>query len=322
MKNSFTTRAKQVLKETQRAIARLDTSIPALEDGARLLCERKGTIAVTGIGKSGFIGKKIAATFTSLGQRAVFLHPVEAVHGDIGFLSKGDVLIALSYSGESKEVVKITAYAKKQFSVQVIALTKSRTSSLGKLADVVAEVHTISEGSPNGQAPMASTTATLVLGDMLAAMLVDNTFKDQHYAQFHPGGALGLNLKKVRDVFETDRSVPFVLEKDFIGTVLEEMTQKELGITGVLNTRGKLVGVITDGDIRRALLRNADMRAITARDIMTKEPKHVRDTMSLKEALSEMETHRITSLFVIGAQSRPIGIIHIHDIAGATFVGA
>ena len=251
-------KARQTLKATQNALASLSGSLSNLEKCAKFIKERRGDIIVTGIGKSGFVGQKIAATLTSLGQRASFLHPVEAIHGDIGALSDGDVLLALSFSGESKEVVKIVSYAAKHFRVPVVVFTESKHSSLGKLARCCVELKITKEGSPNEVAPMASTTAMLVLGDMLASMLTRNDFKDDNFARLHPGGALGLRLNKVKDFMRTSKALPLVSESDSFSATLKAMSIMKLGATGVINARGKLVGIITDGDLRRFLLREGN----------------------------------------------------------------
>jgi len=312
-------KARQVLKSSQNALSNLTSSLPALEQSVQLIKNRQGEIIITGIGKSGFIGQKIAATLTSLGQRASYLHPVEAIHGDIGALSDGDVLIALSFSGESKEVVRITNYAKKNFKVPIVAFVKSKSSSLGKIADVVVEIKIKSEGSPNEMAPMASTTATLVLGDMLAAMLTEKDFTDSNFARLHPGGALGLKMSKVRDFMRTSSSLPLVRESDPFLKVLESMNTMKLGATGVLGKKGSLVGIITDGDLRRLLLEHQNFDDIRALDIMTKNPKHIKETDSLEIALAQMEKYQITHLFAVDSHMKPKGVIHIHDILENTF---
>ena len=312
-------KARQVLNAAQSALAKLNDSLSNLEKCVELVKKRQGEIIITGIGKSGFIGQKIAATLTSLGQRASYLHPVEAIHGDIGALSEGDVLLALSFSGESKEVVKIVSYAKKNFGVSVIAFTKSKHSSLGKIADVVVEIKIKSEGSPNEMAPMASTTATLVLGDIFAAMLTEKDFTDKSFARLHPGGSLGLRMNKVKDFMRTSKSLPLVSESDSFTKILKSMSIMKLGATGVVNSRGSLVGVITDGDLRRLLLRNQATKDIQAEDIMTRNPKYAEESDSLESALSQMEKFEITHLFAVNKKMKPVGVIHIHDILEKTF---
>jgi arabinose-5-phosphate isomerase len=319
MKNGAASRGLYALKSAQKALSGMQKTLPALSRAEELIRKRKGEIIVTGIGKSGYIGQKIAATLTSLGQRALFLHPAEAIHGDIGALSKGDVVVALSYSGESKEVVRIVRYAKANFNVSVVAMCKSRSSSLGKLADCCIEVSVRHEGSPNELAPMASTTATLVLGDMLAAMLTEPNFKEGHFAKFHPGGALGLKFKHAGQSMRSGAAMPLVREDAPLPAVLRIISSKKLGATGVLDSKGGLSGIVTDGDIRRFLLRNKGVEGARARDLMTKRPKHITESASLAEALELMERHKITHLFVVTKARRPIGILHIHDIVEGAF---
>jgi arabinose-5-phosphate isomerase len=313
-------RAKKVLTAAKDALFYLDDSIMAVRQATEIIKKQQGDIIVTGIGKSGFIGQKIAATLTSLGQRASYLHSVEAAHGDIGMLSEGDTLLALSFSGESKEVVKITAYAKKHFEVPVIAFTRDKNSSLGKLADCCIEVKVDNEGSPDEMAPMASTTTTLVLGDMLAAMLTGNDFKKDSFARFHPGGSLGLKLKKVKDLMRIDKNLPIVKEVDIFSKVLKEIDSKKMGATGVVDSDNKLSGIITDGDIRRFFIHGKNIGQVQARDFMTKNPKHIKEIDSLEIALTKMEEYKITHLFAVNNQMKPVGVIHIHDIIENTFI--
>ena len=235
-------------------------------------------------------------------------------------LSEGDTLLALSFSGESKEVVKITAYAKKHFEVPVIAFTRDKNSSLGKLADCCIEVKVDNEGSPDEMAPMASTTTTLVLGDMLAAMLTGNDFKKDSFARFHPGGSLGLKLKKVKDLMRIDKNLPIVKEVDIFSKVLKEIDSKKMGATGVVDSDNKLSGIITDGDIRRFFIHGKNIGQVQARDFMTKNPKHIKEIDSLEIALTKMEEYKITHLFAVNNQMKPVGIIHIHDIVENTLI--
>lgn len=315
---SLEQRAKKVLDTTSEALSGLAGAVPGIKAAVKTINDREGDIIVTGIGKSGYIGQKIAATLTSLGQKAIFIHSVEAVHGDLGALSEGDTLIAISFSGETKEVVKLVKYAQKHFGVSVIALTKSKNSSLGKLSDVVLEVNVKEEGSPNGLAPMASTTISLVLGDMLAAALVKNTFKDHHYAKFHPGGSLGMKLEMTKNLMRSN--IPIVAEKDKFSEILKEINKKKVGATGVVNKAGKIVGIITDGDIRRLLLKDLGVENVQARDFMTKNPKYINETDSLESALVKMEKYKITHLFVVNSLQKPVGVIHIHDIIEGAIV--
>ncbi len=314
-------RALQTLESAQKALKMLPQSLPALLAAEELLRGRAGKIIVTGVGKSGYIGQKIAATLTSLGHRSSFLHPVEAFHGDIGAISVGDVVIAISFSGESMEVVKLAKYLRKEFDVKVIAVTKSTATTLGRLSDVVAPLNIKDEGCPLGVAPMASTTATLVLGDMLAAALTEpDTFKKDHFARLHPGGGLALSLRTVKDVMRRGEDMPIVASDRDIVFALNEMSKKKLGITGVVDKRKRLVGVVTDGDIRRFLAGSHFVRDAKVVVMMTRHPKSINSKATLKDALSLMEKYRITSLFVFDKTKQPTGIIHIHDIVEGTIL--
>lgn len=278
------------------------------------LKNRSGKVILTGIGKSGFIAQKIAATLTSLGQSSVYLHPVEAMHGDIGVISEGDVIIALSFSGESPEIIKLIKYLKKDFGTKIISITNSRKNSLGKLSDKVIQIKVDDEGCPVGVAPMASTTAMLIVGDMIAAALTSpNNFKKDNFARFHPGGGLAMSLKPVESIMRKREEIPMVKENSNFKLILSEMNKKKMGITGVLNIKNKLTGVITDGDIRRYFLSHENIKGITAIDLMTKTPKNITKNVSLKDAIELMEKYKITSLFVV-EKNKPLGIIHIHDI--------
>jgi len=303
-----------------RGLSQISKFLPEIERAVALLTKREGDIVVTGIGKSGAIAEKIAATLTSLGARAIYLHPVDAIHGDIGALSTGDVMLALSFSGESKEIVRIAHYAKKEFGVPIVALTRLGKSSLGKLADAVVPVPVKEEGSPGGMAPMASTTTMLVLGDMIAAALVEMTYKRDDFARFHPGGGLGLELKKVKTLAKTGSALPKIDDNASVRKALKEMSRKTLGVTAVLNGKGKLTGVVTDGDIRRWLIKGGNPDTDTVKKVMTKNPKTVFEEATLKEALRMMEDYRITTLFMIDKRKALKGIIHIHDIVEENIV--
>ncbi len=313
MKDSLK-KAKVTLRAARSALNIVEQSITDITKAADIIEQRRGDIIVTGIGKSGFIGQKIAATLTSLGHRASFLHPVEAIHGDIGALSAGDVLIAISFSGESKEVAKITSYAKKSFHVPVIGISRGAKTTLGKLADINISLPIKDEGSPKGIAPMASTTATLVVGDILASVLTSEDFRLEKFAKFHPGGALGLRLKTVGEVMTTGNKMPKVKKDDTFFKAVNEINNKKLGVTAVLGIKSELSGVITDGDIRRFLLKSKDFSQAKAKDAMTKSPKVLRHNDSLEKALEIMEKYKITTMFIVGDKKDLVGVVHIHDI--------
>lgn len=303
-----------VLTAATKGIRALSSTVPALVEAAEIIRKREGDILVTGIGKSGFIAQKCAATLTSLGNRAFYIHPTEALHGDVGALSSRDVLIALSFSGESKEVASIARYAKRNFNVQLIVLSKTAHSTLGKLADCHIPVPVEKEGSPDEMAPMASTSMTLILCDMLAAALVEKSFRQEHFAKNHPGGSLGLRLRKVKTLMNSGSAVPRVRESDSFLDALNEMTAKKLGVTAVTDARGAVTGAVTDGDIRRFVLKKKSVEAAKAKDAMTAKPKCIGENETLEAALVLMEAHKITSLFVTAAKNKLVGVIHLHQI--------
>ncbi len=311
----FLERAEFTLDQELKAILELKKSIQRdLVPAVKILNNRKGKIVLTGVGKSGHIGMKISATLVSLGNQAVFLHPVEAIHGDIGVVSKGDVVIALSFSGGSIEVIRIVKHLKKEFSVKVISITGNIQSQLSKISDTNILLNIQEEGSPHGLAPMASTTTTLVVGDMLASAITSpKNFKKSHFAKFHPGGSLGLELKKVGEFMTVGRAVPTVREDTSFQEMLIEMNDKKLGVVAVLKKK-KLIGVVTDGDVRRFLAKGKNSATAKVQDVMTTNPRYVQDQNSLKSCLVMMEDYRITSLFVLDIKKSLIGLIHIHDI--------
>jgi len=312
--NSPVERAKRALKATQRAILGLENSLDKVVEASKIINQSDGDVIVTGIGKSGFVGQKFTASMTSLGRRAFFLHPTEALHGDLGMLSEGDIFVALSFSGESKEVVGIARYAKKNFNVPIIAICKNAKSSLGKISDCCIEICVEEEGSPNGVAPMASTTATLAVSDMLTASVMDENFKAERFATYHPGGSLGLSLKKVKDFMTKGKLLPKVKETDNFLTAVAEINNKKLGVTAVVDVKGRVVGAMTDGDIRRFVLSHKDVKEARAKDAMTSKPKCIFENDSLQTALQTMEHHKITSIFVTNTRKQLSGIIHVHDI--------
>lgn len=287
----------------------------AFSQAIDLMHGRRGKLVVVGMGKSGIVGRKFAATLTSTGNPAVFLHPAEGLHGDLGIVQRGDVALVLSNSGSSPEVVELLE-ALKRLSVPVIALTAVTDSPLGRVAEVVLDVAVPKEACPMGLAPTASTTATLALCDALAVVLLEEAgFTSEDFGHLHPGGALGRRLRRVEDLMHTGADVPTVPQDAPVREALVEMTGKRLGITGVLDGEGRLVGVITDGDLRRALERHRDdLLDRTAGDLMTDAPKTIRPSALAETAIARMDEHRITCLFVSNGDGRPIGAIHLHDL--------
>jgi len=312
-------RVLSTLKKELSAVSNLSKSSGSICEAVSVLSAREGKIVVTGVGKSAFIGMKIAATFTSLGHHAFFLHPVDALHGDSGVVLDGDIVIGISFSGESNEVLKVIRHIKNTFSVKVIAITGARKSSLRKLADESIIIRVANEGSPGGLAPMASTTASLVAGDLLAAGLVDpRKYKEIHFARFHPGGNLGLRLKKVAETMMTGESIPKISKDALFKKAILEINKKKRGVVGVVDRSDKLVGVITDGDVRRFFASNDSSSGVSAKSVMTVSPKIILPNDSLEHALKMMETSKITSLFVTTKGKKVLGLLHLHDIIEAT----
>jgi len=314
---------KDTEKRVQNTLSYERKSIEALNktltkdfyDAVETLEERDGKIIITGVGKSGFIGMKIAATLTSLGHGAFFLNPMDALHGDAGMIDEEDVLIALSSSGNTTELLRLIKYAKRVFNIKIIAITGDRDSDLGKLSNHIIQIFINEEGCPLGLAPMASTTASLVVGDLLASALTSPVaFKEKHFARFHPAGDLGLSLQYVHGVMSTGEKVPISTETATLKDVLAEMTDKKSGITGVIDKKGTIIGVITDGDIRRFLVNNEIDQKACAKDMMTTDFKAIKKDETLKVALKNMEQFKITTLFVVEDTAKPIGIVHIHNI--------
>jgi len=281
----------------------------------------RGKVIVTGVGKSGIVCRKIAATFSSTGTPAFFLHAVEGGHGDLGTLVRADVLLAVSNSGET-EVVNLLPVARR-FAIPVIAMCGSRDSTLARRADVVLDVSVPEEACPLGLAPTASTTVQMALGDALAiALLEERGFSADDFALLHPAGALGRRLLRVDDLMHSGPEVPVVAETASLKDTVVEMSSKRLGVTGVVNAAGELVGVVTDGDLRRGLEHVGDVRQLTARDLMTRAPKTIRAGALAGEAVALMErSGPITSLFVLADGSgAPAGVIHLHDLLRAGVV--
>lgn len=269
-----------------------------------------GRIIFTGMGKSGIIAKKIVASLASTGSPSFFVHPAEASHGDLGMLSEDDVVVAISNSGESKELADILNYCKR-FGISLIAITKNPKSTLGELADIVLKLPNGEEACPLGLAPTSSTTATLVLGDILTVALMERKqFTKTDFNQRHPGGKLGSVLLKVSDLMHKDEELPILPESVTIQEALIEMTSKRLGCVGFTDKDSNLTGILTDGDLRRIL--EANMLDKNVQNLMTKNPKTITANALATEAIKIMNEKKITNLFVIES-GKPIGVIHIHD---------
>jgi arabinose-5-phosphate isomerase len=313
--------ARRVLRIEAAAVAALAERIGESFHRAVEICAGcTGRAIVTGIGKSGLIGRKIAATLSSTGTPALFLHAAEGLHGDIGVMTRGDCLIAVSNSGTTTEVLNLIAPARR-LALPVIALTGASDSPLGRSSDVVLDVSVAEEACPLGLAPTASTTAVLALGDALAITLLERRgFRAEDYGDLHPGGALGRRLRRVDELMRTGSAVPLVSVDTSLREALAEMSAKKLGVTGVVGANGGLEGVITDGDIRRAIETHGDLRELRSIDVMTRCPKTVDAGAVAESALARMEEHAITSLFIVDEGGRPSGVLHLHDLLRAGVV--
>jgi arabinose-5-phosphate isomerase len=279
----------------------------------QLLLERSGRVIVTGMGKSGHIGRKLAATLASTGTAAHFVHPAEASHGDLGMVRPEDSVIALSWSGEAPELADIIAYTRR-FGVPLIAITSREEGTLGRAADHCLTLPRMAEACPNGLAPTTSTTMQLALGDALAmALLEARGFSPLDFRDYHPGGKLGARLKRVRDLMRTD--LPLVAESASLLDAMMEMTGKRSGATGVVDAPGRLIGLITDGDLRRAFRDGVRDRPLA--EVMTRAPFTVAGDLLAADLLARMNERRITSVFVVEGEGRPVGFLHLHDLLQA-----
>jgi len=316
--------AKRVLRVEAHSILDLSERIDEnFSKAVELLYHCKGRVILMGMGKSGLVARKIASTFSSTGTPAFFLHPAEGLNGDFGMLAKEDVVIAISYSGETRELLEALPLFKR-YGNRLIILAGSMRSTLAKAGDVYLDIHVKEEACPLDLAPTASTTATLALGDALAITLMEKRgFKKEDFALLHPGGALGKRLLlKVADLMHIEEAFPRVSEKALMKEAIFEITSKRLGVTGVCNEYGELVGVITDGDLRRALERFSDLLYRKASEVMTKDPKWIEKESLAAKAVQKMEEYSITSLFVFKetGDKVPVGIIHLHDLLKAGVV--
>ncbi len=308
--------AKQVLAIEAEAIQSLAARLGAsFLDAVALLLNCKGRVVVSGIGKSGHIARKIASTMASTGTPAYFVHPAEASHGDIGMIARDDVLIALSNSGESEELLTIVPLLKRQ-GARLIAITGNANSSLAREADVHLDARVEKEACPLNLAPTASTTAALALGDALAVALLDaKGFGAEDFARSHPGGALGRRLlTHVHDVMRTGDDVPSVPDSAGFSEVLLEMSKKRLGMTAVLDAAGRVSGIFTDGDLRRTLARMDDIQSARIADIMTRNPRTIRPDKLAVEAVQIMEENKVNQLLVVNSEGKLIGALNIYDL--------
>ena len=307
---------RRVLEIEARAIAELIGRLDQhFERAVETILACRGRLVLAGMGKSGLIGQKISATFSSTGTPSFFLHPAEALHGDLGRLVPNDVLMALSYSGETEELLRLMDTVKR-LAIPLIILTGKPASTLAQSSDVVIDVSISEEACPLGLAPTASTTAMLAVGDALAmALLEKRGFKEEDYAALHPGGGLGVRLRRVENVMHAGEEIPRVRPETTLPDVIYEISKKKLGHTAVVDGEGRLAGMISDGDLRRFFQREGG-RALerSAADLMTRTPVTIGRKELATRALNLMESRRITSLMVVDAEGRLEGVVHIHDL--------
>ena len=306
--------ARKVLEtEAAAVLALVDRLDERFAQAVVLVRDCKGRVIVTGMGKSGIICRKIAATLASTGTPAFFLHPAEAVHGDLGVIQPDDVVIAMSYSGETEELTRVLETLKR-IGAPLIAITGDLKSTLAQAANVALDCRVSEEACPMNLVPTASTTAALAMGDALAmAVLVEKGFKPEDFANLHPGGKLGKKLMRVEHLMHAGDALPVVQLHTAMRDVIYEMNRKGLGMTAVVEKDGTLAGIITDGDLRRKMS-SANVMELTAREVMTLSPVTIPHDTFAVEALAVLETRKITSIVVVGAGRRVEGVVHLHDL--------
>ena len=313
--NSILNTAKETILLESDAIANLANLIDDnFAKAIIFILASKGRVIVTGIGKSANIANKIVATLNSTGTPAIFMHAADAIHGDLGNVQKDDVVICISKSGNTPEI-KVLVPLIKNYGNKIIAITGNIDSFLGKNADFPLNTFVEKEACPNNLAPTTSTTAQLVMGDAIAVCLLKlNNFSSKDFAKYHPGGALGKQLYlRVSDLIKNNQ-VPQVLEKDSIARVIVEISEKRLGVTAVLDAKNAIVGIITDGDIRRMLSKSTKIDSLIAKDIMGKKPKTIHHDAMAVEALERLENNSITQILVTDSENKYIGVVHLHDL--------
>jgi arabinose-5-phosphate isomerase len=308
--------ARRVLKIEAQAIqdvlARLDTTF---EKAVELVFACKGRVAVTGMGKSGIVGRKISATLSSTGTPSFFLHPAEALHGDLGMLARGDLVLAVSYAGETREIIALLD-ALKRLEIPLVALTGNPRSTIGLASDVVLDVSVSEEACPLNLAPTASTTVAMAVGDALAVSLLERRdFRHDDFAALHPAGSLGKRLLRVEKVMHFGEALPKVSPETPMPAVFHEMSAKKLGMTTVANSDGTLVGIITDGDLRRLMEKHGGATlTMSAAQCMNAKPQTVAPHILASEALTLMEKRKITSVVVVDDARHLLGVVHLHDL--------
>jgi arabinose-5-phosphate isomerase len=323
MDSSIIDKGKEVIRIEAAAVAALEGRInDNFAKAVDLIFQSNGRVVVTGMGKSGIIGRKISATLSSTGTPSVFMHPSDAIHGDLGMVTQDDVVICISKSGDTEEVQQLLPRFK-QLGIKIISLIGNESSSIGKQSDVVLDVSVKEEACPHDLAPTSSTTATLAMGDALAITLLQlRNFTKEDFAFFHPGGNLGKQLLlKVETLMITGKEIPSVNERVSLSQAIVEISSKRLGATCVVNDDGIMQGILTDGDLRRLLQRTNDFTHLTAGEVMSKNPKVVQKDILAARALAMMESFKITQLVVVDNQRRPVGMLHLHDLVEAGLRG-
>lgn len=314
--NEIISEGKNVIRIEAEAVANLAQSIDSeFVKAIETISECQGRVVLSGMGKSGLIARKIVATLNSTGTAAIFLHPTDALHGDLGMVRKEDVVILISKSGNTPEILNLLPMLKR-LKVKLITMCGKKNSTLGTECDIYLNVAVKEEACPHDLAPTASTTATLAMGDALSvALLQKRNFTAEDFAFLHPGGSLGKRLSlKIKEIMIKGDKIPVINEKVSLKDVIVEITTKRLGVTCVVNDKGILSGIITDGDLRRLLEKTLEIKNLKAADIMTKNPKVLKENYLASFALQQMENFKITSLIIIDDQKKPIGIIHLHDL--------
>jgi len=307
--------ARKVLQTEAAAIlALVDRLDDRFEQAVRLLLDCRGRVIVTGMGKSGIICRKIAATLSSTGTPAFFLHPAEAIHGDLGVLQSEDVIVALSHSGETDELLRLLETIKR-LGARLVVITGEPHSTLGQAADVALDCHVSKEACPLNLVPTASTTAALALGDALAmTLLVTKGFRQEDFANLHPGGKLGKRLMRAEQLMHPGEHAPVVRTGDALREVIYEISRKKLGMSCVVDAADRLVGIITDGDLRRHMADTPDLLASTADAVMTRNPVTIAPDTLAVEVLNTLERRKITSVVVVDASQKVLGVVHLHDL--------
>lgn len=309
-------KGKQAIKIEGEAVLNLVNSIDhEFIKAVNAILESKGRVVFTGMGKSGIVARKIVATLNSTGTASIYMHPTDALHGDLGMVRKDDIVIIISKSGHTEELFQLIPMFKR-INVKLIGMLGETNSKLAKECDIVLNVGVKEEACPHDLAPTSSTTAALVMGDALAVTLLEmRGFTAEDFALLHPGGSLGKRLSlKIEEIMISGKDIPVIKENASLKDAILVITSKRLGTTCVINDNGILTGIITDGDLRRLLERTLDIKNLTAVDVMTKKPKTITKDLLASFALQQMENHNITALIVVDKENKPVGIVHLHDL--------